>query len=647
MAFLTFSYRTSSDLQGSLQCYLRWNNETVPGCLGEDYSKADYCCDRPDNYLFIVGNDGNPAGKFPLDACEGDCDDDDECKGALVCQQRSGYTEVPGCEGIGKRGNDYCRYPTSDYEYINIGTCETGADKWQGPASSADKSNLAVSFFVFGDTPYDHDCSTCNTCIGEDGNKEEDCSRYDCILKTTSMSELPVNNTCTYEGREYDCVKNGIIPYVNSKIVSEDAAFVAHVGDILSECEYGMVLHNSPSLHHILIHFVSTSEGNITGTGNRRCTKSSFASRRDLFNNATNFLIVPGDNDWNECYGYNVSSNTDPVREMWRDHFANMNSPFDQFSQDFPGIVGGGRPTIERQLTNPENFYFEYNSVAFFGLNSVVGSSYVKDIAPEDLNAVWVEQILNMSTCTIKSLVLMTHVEPSSDVDAKLNNYFNRCGSPLPTLFVHGNSHPKTYCMTKTGLTLTITVEAFQSSPLLVSIVRDPAGGDYFHVYDPDPSDSNENCPSLQSTTPSPIAPPTPKPTYAPNTFGATYVPGDLQVSCDDGNLTLSKGMNCKLLTTENQPIQYANGTSSQEVMHARADGAGVIPHIDGGWYLVSNSEVGAGRGGVGTLRFDAAGEVIGYERTLTGTSRNCGGGDFSVPDNLRFHVRSASLLIF
>jgi len=39
----------------------------------------------------------------------------------------------------------------------------------------------------------------------------------------------------------------------------------------------------------------------------------------------------------------------------------------------------------------------------------------------------------------------------------------------------------------------------------------------------------------------------------------------------------------------------------------------------------MSNSEVG--NGGVGTLRFNATGALIGYERTLTGTSRNCGEG--------------------
>ena len=87
--------------------------------------------------------------------------------------------------------------------------------------------------------------------------------------------------------------------------------------------------------------------------------------------------------------------------------------------------------------------------------------------------------------------------------------------------------------------------------------------------------------------------------------------------------------MSCALLTTADQCVQYADGTYSQQIMHQKADGAGVVPHpTDGGWYYVSNSETKSYfGGGVGTLRFNANGEVIGYERTLFGTTDNCGGG--------------------
>ena len=124
----------------------------------------------------------------------------------------------------------------------------------------------------------------------------------------------------------------------------------------------------------------------------------------------------------------------------------------------------------------------------------------------------------------------------------------------------------------------------------------------------------------------SPSPPPGPPPTYAPNAFGATYVPGDLSQPCN--GLMLSRGMDCRLLATAGQFVQYDTGGKSSIRMHAKADGAAVIPHpTDGGWYYTSNSEVDNKDGGVGTLRFNAAGEVIGYSMDLEGTSRNCGGG--------------------
>ncbi|KAL7537594.1 hypothetical protein ACHAWF_005837 [Thalassiosira exigua] len=56
-----------------------------------------------------VGNDGEPESAYPLDECEGDCDDDSECQGSLVCFQRSWGEPVPGCSGDDRiRKTDYC-----------------------------------------------------------------------------------------------------------------------------------------------------------------------------------------------------------------------------------------------------------------------------------------------------------------------------------------------------------------------------------------------------------------------------------------------------------------------------------------------------------------------------------------------------------
>ena len=55
--------------------------------------------------LFNIGND---IDKEAYSLCQGDCDRDSDCFGYLRCFQRSGFTSVPGCDGTGISGNDYC-----------------------------------------------------------------------------------------------------------------------------------------------------------------------------------------------------------------------------------------------------------------------------------------------------------------------------------------------------------------------------------------------------------------------------------------------------------------------------------------------------------------------------------------------------------
>jgi hypothetical protein len=61
--------------------------------------------------LVVVGNDGLPIEGFPLSACQGDCDSDDQCIGDLQCRERDNFELVPGCIGPGEKGKDYCTDP--------------------------------------------------------------------------------------------------------------------------------------------------------------------------------------------------------------------------------------------------------------------------------------------------------------------------------------------------------------------------------------------------------------------------------------------------------------------------------------------------------------------------------------------------------
>jgi len=61
--------------------------------------------------LYTYPTPGNepPANAFPLPACHGDCDNDDQCQPDLICFQRSPTDPFPpGCSGAPVGGNDYC-----------------------------------------------------------------------------------------------------------------------------------------------------------------------------------------------------------------------------------------------------------------------------------------------------------------------------------------------------------------------------------------------------------------------------------------------------------------------------------------------------------------------------------------------------------
>lgn len=61
---------------------------------------------------------------------------------------------------------------------------------------------------------------------------------------------------------------------------------------------------------------------------------------------------------------------------------------------------------------------------------------------------------------------------------------------------------------------------------------------------------------------------------------------------------------------------------------HDAPDGGAVyVDESNGSWVYVSNAEIGSGGGGVGALHFAADGTLINAYPILTGTSRNCAGG--------------------
>ena len=110
-----------ADCMGELVCHQRHNSNDPlpPGCGGTPDTKSDYCVDP--NLHFSGSNyctPSNPCGK-----CQGDCDNDVDCIGKLVCYHRDeDDPPPPGCGGtpfIGDK-NDYCGLPPPGKFYYSV-----------------------------------------------------------------------------------------------------------------------------------------------------------------------------------------------------------------------------------------------------------------------------------------------------------------------------------------------------------------------------------------------------------------------------------------------------------------------------------------------------------------------------------------------
>ena len=91
------------------------------------------------------------SGGYQCKECEGDCDDDNDCEGDLICHQRSGFDSVPGCGGEGGSrdvfGKDVCIKPNA---------LETKEVTFVGNPCNADGTPCEV---CTGDCDRDSDCA--------------------------------------------------------------------------------------------------------------------------------------------------------------------------------------------------------------------------------------------------------------------------------------------------------------------------------------------------------------------------------------------------------------------------------------------------------------------------------------------------------
>lgn len=99
-----------------------------------------------------------------------------------------------------------------------------------------------------------------------------------------------------------------------------------------------------------------------------------------------------------------------------------------------------------------------------------------------------------------------------------------------------------------------------------------------------------------------------------PGPYGALRPP-------DHNGLMLPEGFTSTLLALSGERV-----AATGHRWHDYPDGGATFETGDGGWIYVSNSEVTA-TGGVGSLRFDSDGRIVGAYPILENTSRNCAGG--------------------
>ena len=97
-----------------LLCFKRTGNEPVPGCFGTGTVGRDYCYKLPSPVPSIGKNVFEKlrapgcSRDRPCLMCNGDCDNDDECAGNLVCKQKDGPGYVQSCSGYDHSRTDFC-----------------------------------------------------------------------------------------------------------------------------------------------------------------------------------------------------------------------------------------------------------------------------------------------------------------------------------------------------------------------------------------------------------------------------------------------------------------------------------------------------------------------------------------------------------
>jgi glucose/arabinose dehydrogenase len=185
---------TDDECQGDLVCFQKDAGvpgvDSVPGCIGSDLSKTDWCTlpvkspvRAPTPISIPTPTPPTTSGIIPLNRtvrtctsrdpcgrCEGHCQSDDGCAGSLVCFQKdagvAGVDSVPGCLGVDFSKTDWCIPPPKVPIAIPTPVARpTPTNPVPRPTTTVAKIPLNRNV---------RDCSTSNQCGRCEGNCEDD-----------------------------------------------------------------------------------------------------------------------------------------------------------------------------------------------------------------------------------------------------------------------------------------------------------------------------------------------------------------------------------------------------------------------------------------------------------------------------------------
>lgn len=256
------------------------------------------------------------------------------------------------------------------------------------------------------------------------------------------------------------CLITGILLLASSAFADQNLIKFSVMGDT----PYS--ISDARKLKHQIAHLNPESEfvihlGDIK-TGITACSDSWYQKVADILRQSPKRLfIIPGDNEWNDCY------NPPDAWKLWTRYFLH----FDKQWTNSLHVV--------RDKRHPENFAFMSNGVLFVGIN-IVGGKVLDPIqwsVQDRDNIQWIQSQVQDHIRSISTLVIFGHALPSR-THRTFFIMLNQMAFSLekPILYLHGDGHKwiKDYPFMAKNVLRVEVEHGGSANPVTVVITKDP-----------------------------------------------------------------------------------------------------------------------------------------------------------------------------